>query len=84
MDLVLGVKPSFTLTTGTPFEVGELMSWPTQLGLCLSCPLDIAASPVVNTVTSVPDLDADLTKLWELDRVREASRLTQEKQSALD
>ena len=84
VDLLLGVKPSSTLTTGTPFQVGELMAWPTQLGLCLSCPLDVAASPVANTVSSVPDLDADLTKLWELDRVPEASCLTQEEQSALD
>ncbi len=84
VDLVLGVTQTSALTTGCPFQVGDLQALPTQLGLCLSCPLDSSSRPVVSTVTSSTSLEADLSRLWELDKVPEASTLTADEQSALD
>ena len=84
VDLVLGITQVTGLTTGKPFQVGNMGALPTQLGLCLSCPLDHDARPAVNTVTTTSDLDADISKLWELDRVPEAPTINAEEQSALD
>ncbi len=84
VDLVLGITQTSALTTGTPFRAGELLALPTQLGLCLSAPLDNAARPAVNTITPKPSLEADLSQLWELDKVPEASPLTEDEQSTLD
>ncbi len=84
VDLVLGISQLTTLTSGAPFKVGELGALPTQLGLCLSCPLEAGASPAVNTVSTPGDTPADVARLWELDRVPEAPTVNQEEQAALD
>ncbi len=85
VDLVLGVTQTSALTTGCPFQVGTLQALPTQLGLCLSGPMDSAARPSVRTVTSSsPTLEEDLSRLWELDKVPEASTHTAEEESALE
>ncbi len=85
VDLVLGVTQVTILSTGKMFQVGNLGALPTQLGLCLSCLLDDDARPAVNTVvTTIADTEADISRLWELDRVPDAPTLTPEEQSALD
>jgi len=84
VDLVLGISQLTTLTSGAPFKVGELGALPTQLGLCLSCPLEASTRPAVNTVTTPVDTPADVARLWELDQVPEAPNLHPEEQAALD
>ncbi len=84
VDMVLGVKQTSALTTGCPFQVGTLQALPTQLGLCLSGPLDSAARLSVNTISSSPTLEEDLSRLWELDKVPEASAYSEEEKSALE
>ncbi len=84
VDLVLGISQLTSITTGTPFKVGDVGALPTQLGLCLSCPLSGNAPPAANTVTVNQDIPPEISKLWELDQVREAPTINAEERSALN
>jgi len=86
VDIILGVTETSAITTGTPFKVGDLLALPTQLGLCLSCPLESYVCPTVNTVITTPTIDTpnDIAKLWELDQVPDTPSLTNDETSALE
>lgn len=79
VDLVLCVEQTSDLTTDKPFHIDGLRALPTQLGLCLSGPLQgQPSSSTVMTTTTPTNLQDDLEKLWELDQVPEAPTLSPE------
>ncbi len=83
VDLVLGVEQTSDLTTGKPFQIGNLRALPTLLGLCLSGPLESSDLPSVMTVAPPTNLAEDLSTLWQLDQVDETSPLTDAETSAV-
>ncbi len=83
VDLVLCIDQTSDLTTGTPLLIGELRALPTQLGLCLSAPLSGTPPTPVMTATTHTNLQEDLGRLWELDRVPEAPSISKEEEEAV-
>ncbi len=84
VDLLLGVTDSLSLLTGETFKVNGLLAVPTQLGLCLSGPM-LCSDPPPALMAMVPptDLQDDLGRLWELDRVPEAPQWSAEDEAVL-
>jgi len=85
VDLLLGVKDSLSLFTGEALRVQGLLAMPTQLGLCISGPL-LNSDPPPALMATVPptDLQLDLGKLWEMDQVPEAPKMSPEDQAIID
>ncbi len=83
VDLVLCIENTSDLTTDRPFPIGDLRALPTQLGLCLSGPLSGAPPTPVMIATTPTNLEDDLSRLWELDQVPDASPLSTDEQQAV-
>ncbi len=85
VDILLGVHDCLQMFTGPAFQVQGLSALPTQLGLCLSGQLQSSESPLALVATIPPtDLQEDLSKLWELDRVPESPKMSPEDQRVID
>ncbi len=85
VDILLGVHDCLQMITGPAFQVQGLSALPTQLGLCLSGQLQSSESALALVATIPPtDLQDDLTKLWELDRVPESPELSSEDQQVIN
>ncbi len=85
VDILLGVHDCLQMITGPAFQVQGLSALPTQLGLCLSGHLQSSESPLALVATIPPtDLQDDLSKLWELDRVPESPKLSPDDQQVIN
>ncbi len=84
VDLLLGVTDSLSLFTGETFKVNGLLVIPTHLGLCLSGTM-LQSYPTPDIMATLPptDLQDDLGRVWELDRVPEAPVWSPEDEAVL-